>query len=301
MTDDIVKDYRGRFAPSPTGALHFGSLVAAIGSYLDARKNNGAWLVRMEDIDPPREVAGAADDILKTLELFGFEWDEPVMYQSRRHDIYNDAIESLSEKEFVYACTCSRKEISSAGKPGLEGTIYPGTCRYAGNKFNKEHAVRVITPKLRLTFEDRLQGLKTCNLHDEIGDFVLRRRDGLFAYQLAVVVDDAEQNITDIVRGSDLLLSTFRQIHLQSMLGIDRVDYCHLPIAVNEKGEKLSKQTSAPPLDKKNPVSELVRAMMFLGYKVPKAVSKGDLDQFWTWALKTWDLRKLVKNEAIAC
>ncbi|MDH5191994.1 MAG: tRNA glutamyl-Q(34) synthetase GluQRS, partial [Gammaproteobacteria bacterium] len=200
MAGKNISSYRGRFAPSPTGPLHFGSLVAAVGSYLEAKANNGIWLVRMEDIDPPREIPGAADDILKTLEQFGFEWDEEVLFQSSRLDAYEQAFNILKENEFIYPCSCSRKEIAITGKPGLEGTIYSGKCRNKKNIFSDEFAVRVKTGNNKVSFADALQGNKSCNLKNNIGDFIVRRRDGLFAYQLAVVIDDAEQKITHIVR-----------------------------------------------------------------------------------------------------
>lgn len=285
--------YRGRFAPSPTGPLHFGSLIAAVGSYLEALSHNGVWLVRMEDIDPPREIAGAADDILHTLEHFGFEWNEPVMFQSTRIDAYEHALQILKEKEFIYACSCSRKEIYTTGKPGLEGTVYTGTCRNKEIEFDLNLALRIKTRNNKITFNDVLQGNKTCNLQNDIGDFILRRKDGLFAYQLAVVVDDAEQKISHVVRGNDLLHSSFRQIHLQELLELPRVEYCHLPVAVNANGDKLSKQTAAPALDKKHPVGELVRAMQFLNHKPPKEIQKASLPEFWQWAIANWKLDKV--------
>ena len=292
--------YRGRFAPSPTGPLHFGSLVAAVGSYLEARSRNGIWLVRMEDIDPPREIVGAADDILKTLEQFGFEWDEQVMFQSSRLDAYEQAFQTLKEKEFIYACSCSRKEIAATGKPGLEGNIYTGLCRDKEIEFNNDLAIRVKTRNNKISFTDTLQGNKTCNLRKDIGDFIVRRKDGLFAYQLAVVVDDAEQNISHVVRGNDLLNSSFRQIYLQELLELPRVDYCHLPVAINAKGDKLSKQTSAPALDKTHPVDELVRAMKFLNHKPPKKIQQANLAEFWNWAIKNWKLNKVPNHYSLS-
>jgi len=240
--------YRGRFAPSPSGPLHFGSLVAALGSYLDAKAHGGEWLVRIEDIDTPRNVPGAADDILRTLERFGLEWDGPVLYQSFRIDAYEAALEELRRCNLVFPCGCSRKDV---------GDRYPGTCRLGLTG-------RLGTPSWRFRvhgetvhFIDRRLGPQSQNVEDYVGDFVLKRADGLFAYQLAVVVDDAFQGITDVVRGEDLLDSTARQILLQSALSLPQPQYLHLPIVLNDTGQKLSKQTGATALDP-NRVKELL-------------------------------------------
>jgi glutamyl-Q tRNA(Asp) synthetase len=254
----VLGKYRGRFAPSPTGPLHFGSLVAAVGSYVDAKRSAGEWLVRMEDIDTPRVVPGSADAILYSLERFGFAWDGPVLFQSTRIAAYEDALEQLRRNGLIFPCGCSRKDV---------GDRYPGTCRM-------QLTGRVDTPAWRLrvrdevvSFEDRRLGLYRQNVETEVGDFVLKRADGLFAYQLAVVVDDAAQGITDVVRGEDLLNSTPRQILLQRALNLPALRYLHLPIAVNEEGQKLSKQTGAAPLNDAAPSAELRRAMEFLGFQ----------------------------------
>jgi glutamyl-Q tRNA(Asp) synthetase len=240
--------YRGRFAPSPTGPLHLGSLVAALGSYLDAKAHGGEWLVRMEDIDTPRTVPGAADDILRTLERFGLEWDGPVLYQSTRIGTYEAAFEDLRKRDLIFPCGCFRKDVVNR---------YPGTCR---------HGIRgrLDTPSWRFRvsgeivhFEDRRLGPQSQNVQEYVGDFVLKRADGLFAYQLAVVVDDAYQGITDVVRGEDLLDSTARQILLQRALGFPQPRYLHLPLVLNETGQKLSKQNGATALDP-NRVEELL-------------------------------------------
>ncbi len=292
--------YRGRFAPSPTGPLHFGSLIAAVGSYLEARRHGGEWLVRMEDIDPPREVAGADKLILDTLERYGFEWDGEVLYQSRRHEYYLNALDQLSRHSLLYRCGCSRKEIAERGEAlGLPAGVYPGTCRTHQVDTHQQHALRLLTESEPVTFVDALQGPQKQNLEDEVGDFVLRRADGLFAYQLAVVVDDAEQGITEVVRGSDLLDSTPRQILLQRYLGYPTPDYRHLPIAVNREGLKLSKQTFAPALEMANPLPSLWQALQFLGQQPPEVLLEGELDSFWRWSLTHWQSEAVPRRLAI--
>jgi len=255
--------YVGRFAPSPTGPLHFGSLVAALASWLDARAAEGRWLVRIEDLDPPRAVPGAADEILRTLDRLGLGWDGPVLYQSRRSASYEAALESLD----TYWCGCTRREIadSSIGRATDGAQIYPGTCRTGLAPGKTPRALRLRTGGEEIAFTDRVQGPQRQILEREIGDFVLLRADGQFAYQLAVVVDDAEQGVTDVVRGADLLDSTPRQIFLQRLLGYPMPRYLHVPAAVNEAGEKLSKQTGALPVDIKRKAEELARALTFLG------------------------------------
>ena len=245
--------YIGRFAPSPTGPLHFGSLVAAIASFLEAKAQGGKWLVRMEDLDKPREMAGAADDILRTLEGFGFEWSGEVIYQSQRAAIYEAALNTLETKKLIYPCTCSRKEIAdSLTLTSIEGKIYPKTCLTHAPRPNIHAALRAITLDKNIQFNDAIQSqnkdMLSQNLAKEIGDFVLKRADGFYAYQLAVVVDDAAQGVTHVVRGADLLDSTPRQIYLQQLLNFPTPNYAHVPIAVNKNGEKLSKQTLAAPI-----------------------------------------------------
>ncbi len=292
--------YIGRFAPSPTGPLHFGSLLAALASCLEARRRDGQWLVRMEDIDPPREVAGAADLILRTLERYGFEWDGAVLYQSRRHEAYRAALNELHRTGALYACRCSRREaMEAAAAARLTPGVYAGTCRTAGHAVDGPGALRVRTDGALIAFSDRLQGPQRQALEREVGDFVVRRADGLWAYQLAVVVDDAAQGITDIVRGSDLLDSTPRQIHLQHLLDRPTPTYLHLPVAVNAAGEKLSKQTYAPALPMDDPLPSLWQALAFLGQRPPPDLLEGDVPALWRWAVGHWDSTAIPTTRAV--
>lgn len=267
--------YVGRFAPSPTGPLHFGSLVAAVASYLDARAHHGQWLLRMEDIDTPRCVPGAADAILTTLEAFGFAWDGPVLYQSTRSAHYRAALDSLLARSLAFPCACTRKEIGD--QP------YPGTCRQ-GLHGRPARAWRLRVPSEPITFHDRLQGPYTAHLETESGDFVLLRADGLWAYQLAVVVDDHAQGVTHIVRGADLLDSTPRQLYLQTCLGYPHPSYLHVPVATNPQGEKLSKQTFAPALQNQDAPQLLHQALHFLHQPAPLL----PLNELWAWAREHW-------------
>lgn len=284
--------YRGRFAPSPTGPLHFGSVVAALGSYLDARAQGGRWLVRMEDLDPPREQPGAADTILRTLEALGLHWDEAVVYQHTRTADYQTAMDRLLASGAAFPCACSRSEIADSGLTGLEGPVYPGTCR-EGLHGRAARAIRARVDAHSIAFDDGLQGRVTQNLEQEIGDFVIRRADGYFAYQLAVVVDDAAQGITHVVRGADLLLSTPRQIHLQRLLGLPTPIYVHLPVAVNESGEKLSKQTGAEPATLEAPAGTLFAALRFLMQDPPSALRQAPSGELLDWAIGHWQPTRL--------
>jgi glutamyl-Q tRNA(Asp) synthetase len=259
-----LSDYRGRFAPSPTGPLHSGSLVAAVASWLDARAAGGEWLVRIEDVDTTRTVPGAADEILRTLEAFALHWDGEVVRQSERTSLYDDALATLRARGLVYRCRCSRREVADSGAQGPEGAVYPGTCRRAGLGPGTQGADRMLAPATPVEIIDRVQGRIVQRVDLDIGDFVLRRRDRLFAYQLAVVVDDQEQGITDVVRGADLLWSTPRQVALQRALGYRTPGYLHVPIATNAGGEKLSKQTHAIPVEPGD-AAALRAALEFLG------------------------------------
>lgn len=291
--------YRGRFAPSPTGPLHFGSLIAAVGSYLEARTRHGQWLVRMEDLDPPREMPGAADGILQTLERYDFEWDGPVLYQSHRGEAYESALEQLRSNGQLYPCACTRKEITDSAVQGIEGPVYPGICR-AGLHGREPRAWRVRTTQEEIAFDDAIQGRQSQILERDIGDFVLKRADGFYAYQLAVVVDDAAQGITHIVRGADLLDSTPRQIWLQRLLGMPTPHYMHLPVAANRAGEKLSKQTLATPLNLADPRPALWQALRFLGQQPPDELARADLDSVWAWARLHWQSQHIPHARALA-
>ena len=294
-----VLGYRGRFAPSPTGVLHFGSLIAAVGSYLEAKSHGGEWLVRIEDLDKPREVPAASYKILRSLEALGMEWDHEVIYQDQRKDIYENVLTMLNRRGLIYPCTCTRKEISSSSIAGISGQIYAGTCRNNVQNDDRLGAVRIKTNSNIIEFEDTLYGLINQNLQNETGDFVLRRSDKIYAYQLAVVVDDSEQGITNVVRGADLLDSTPRQIYLQKLLGYTTPTYMHLPVAVNSHGEKLSKQTKAAHLDVSNPVKQLIGAVNFLGQKPPTELVGENVMSFWKWAFINWDPGKILKKRTI--
>ena len=287
--------YIGRFAPSPTGPLHFGSLVAAVGSYLEAKTHEGEWFVRIEDVDTPRKVSGASSDILRTLEQLGMKWDGDVVYQSQRGAFYQEAIHSLTALDLTYTCICTRKEILDSSIMGIIGPIYPGTCRHAQTN-EKPSARRLRTNDNPIGFEDAVQGRVEQRLESNTGDFVLRRADGVFAYQLAVVVDDAKQKITHVVRGEDLLDSTPRQIYLQQLLGYSVPDYMHLPVVTNRNGNKLSKQTRAMPLDISKAVPQLVAALNFLGQRPPADLDKGNISVFWQWALENWQVAQIPRK-----
>ena len=288
----------GRFAPSPTGPLHFGSLLAALASYLEARNKQGQWLVRMEDLDKPREVKGAASHILKTLEQFGFEWDGEVIYQSQRSDLYQDALFQLEKQSLIYRCQCSRKEIADSAIQGIDGLIYPGTCRHT-QATQMPYASRIKVNDIPITFNDAIQGSIAQHLATQVGDFVLKRADGLFAYQLAVVVDDFQQGVTDIVRGADLLDSTPRQIYIQQQLDIPTPHYAHIPVASNAAGEKLSKQTLAPAIEAKDASAWLIKSLAFLGQNPPSELITNTPSEILSWAKQHWQLKKIPKQRSI--
>jgi glutamyl-Q tRNA(Asp) synthetase len=284
---------RGRFAPSPTGPLHFGSLVAAIASWLDARRAKGEWLVRIEDIDETRTVPGAADDILRTLEAFGLAWDGAVEWQTRRKPLYEAALEKLRGAGLSYRCRCSRKEIADSGLRGIEGAVYPGTCRHLALGRDAAGAERFAVAAGRVEFVDRVQGVISQDVARDVGDFVLKRRDGLHAYQLAVVVDDAEQGVTDVVRGADLMASTARQILLQRALGLPTPRYLHFPVAADAAGEKLSKQTLAPAVDARAAGALVAQALAFLGQP---AAPPGEPARMLAQAVEKWDAGAIPKG-----
>lgn len=270
-------------------------------SYADARHQRGAWFVRIEDIDIPRTVAGAADNILRTLEAYGMQWDEEVIYQSARLDAYHAALEQLRAQNLIYPCACSRKEIAdSSTNAGIDGLVYPGTCRHGLLEGKTARAWRVLTENAGIAFDDAAQGHIAHNLANDIGDFVLYRADGIFAYQLAVVVDDAEQDITDVVRGADLLDSTTRQIYLQQKLGFTTPRYLHVPVATDSNGQKLSKQTLAQAVDIENPISALFAALNFLGQMPAQELLSSDVKTFWKWTIEHWDKSRIPRARSLS-
>ena len=283
--------YVGRFAPSPTGPLHAGSLVAALASRLDALAHGGHWLLRIEDLDPPREVPGAAADIIATLAAFGFRHDGPIVFQSQRHAGYQQAFDRLRDAGWIYPCGCTRREIAdslqrqgqAAGRH--QEKVYPGTCRAGMRPGQPVRAWRVRVDDTVVRWRDARLGEREEALARSVGDFVLRRADGLWAYQLAVVVDDALQGVTHVVRGDDLLGASARQIHLQQLLGWPRPAYRHLPVLTDAHGEKLSKQTGAPALRSAQPLPALEQALAHLGI-APTGASR--LDEFWDRAVAAW-------------
>ncbi|WP_373740789.1 tRNA glutamyl-Q(34) synthetase GluQRS [Neisseria sp.] len=291
--------YIGRFAPSPTGLLHIGSLLTALASYADARAHGGRWLVRMEDLDPPREMKGAAADILRTLEAFGFEWDGETAFQSRRHALYRETLGRLKSAGLVYPCHCSRKDWQNAARAGADGFVYNGRCgaadfRPSETDLLKTPAWRIRTPDRVIGFQDRIVGHYAQNIARDIGDFVLLRADGCWAYQLAVVADDIEQGVTHIVRGQDLLVSAPRQIHLQQCLGAPEPSYAHLPLLTNAQGQKWSKQTLAPALNTAKRGQLLRQAMRYLNIPdIPETDTPQDL---LAWTVQHWDIARVPKN-----
>lgn len=270
-----------------------GSLVAALASYLDARSHNGTWLVRMEDLDPPRESKEAADQILFALDELGLHWDGSVLYQSKRHDAYLDAINTLESQTLVFACDCSRQQIQEHG-----GT-YPGTCRERQLPAKKGTALRCRVGNEDQYFSDRLQGSQRQSLKEEVGDFVIRRKDGLYAYQLAVVVDDAFQEVSHIVRGIDLMDSTPRQIYLQKALGLPQPHYMHIPVIINAQGQKLSKQHHAAPIATSRPEALLVQALEYLDQAPDPALLNSTADDILAWGIRHWQPQGLTGKQSL--
>jgi glutamyl-Q tRNA(Asp) synthetase len=302
-TDSPQPPYRGRYAPSPTGPLHFGSLVAALASYCDARAARGQWLLRIEDVDVPRSRPGAEAAILATLERYGFAWDGDVVRQSERSAIYAEAVDHLRASVGVYECACSRRELETAAVgPGGE-RVYPGTCRDgipASMRDRTRRAVRVRVDAASIAFRDRVQGAQAQDLARDVGDFVVRRADGLYAYQLAVVVDDALQGVTHVVRGADLLASTPRQIFLARALRYPPLSYLHVAIALNAAGAKISKQTGAAPLPR-DPLPALLAAWNFLGQPPPEGDEMPhSVEAFWSWAIGRWNAAQLPPTAMLA-
>jgi glutamyl-Q tRNA(Asp) synthetase len=289
---DSPRPYRGRFAPSPSGPLHFGSLVAAVGSFLEARSHGGQWLVRIEDLDPPRVKPGAAEDILATLDRLGLHWDGPVLFQSARTAAYVDAIEHLAAQDRLRPCRCSRSLLAglpvNRNRTKGDEIFHPAQCPPEAESPDTTPTWRFRAPDRVVEFLDRVQGIQQENVARTVGDFVLRRRDGLVAYQLAVVVDDAAQGVTHVVRGMDLLASTARQILLQEALGVPRPGYLHLPLAVDESGLKLSKSDDAPALTGVAPSAQVVAALDFMRQAPPPELARAPLSVVWAWAIANW-------------
>ncbi|OTP83868.1 tRNA glutamyl-Q(34) synthetase GluQRS [Gilliamella apicola] len=285
--------YIGRFAPSPSGPLHFGSLVTALGSYLQAKSCFGKWLVRIEDIDPPREVKGASSLILKTLEALHLYWDDEILYQSNCSERYQAVLQSLLNKQQAYYCNCTRQRIHN-----LANKIYDGFCRnrLLSVKDKDQLAIRIKQNHPVLTFTDKIRGEQTAQLADALEDFIIHRKNGLFAYNLVVVLDDHEQGITEIVRGADLLTVTVKQISLYQLLGFCIPTYCHLPLVLDKNGNKLSKQNHARPIDLNNLKELTVQALQFLGQKVPKDWQDATQQQLLDWAIQHWQLTNVPKQ-----
>ncbi|MDV6251289.1 tRNA glutamyl-Q(34) synthetase GluQRS [Vibrio sp. EA2] len=279
-----MTSYVGRFAPSPSGPLHFGSLVAALGSYFQAKANHGTWLVRIEDLDPPREMPGATQAILQALQAYQLHWDGEVVYQSQRHHLYQAQIDTWLENGDAYYCQCTRKQIKQ------HGGFYPGTCR---DKNLKEGAIRLKMTKPIASFSDLKHG--TIKIPEQLvnEDFIIKRRDGLFAYNLAVVLDDIDQGVTEVVRGADLIEPTGRQISLYQILGQPEVSYLHLPLAIDDNGNKLSKQNHATAIDIDNPKPALLKAMTFLGFDIPDEIQASDIENILRWGCENWQLEQL--------
>jgi glutamyl-Q tRNA(Asp) synthetase len=283
--------YRGRFAPTPSGPLHFGSITSALGSYLQAKSQSGKWLVRIEDIDKPRNQPGATENILYTLETLGLHWDEDILIQSQRIPVYREILEHLIERDLVYPCICSRSQ--------AKGIPYPGTCRNGISIKKKNRSLRLRTDSNITEFVDQIQGDFHQQLGSDVGDFVLRRADGIIAYHLAVVADDEFQGITEIVRGADLLDSTPRQIYLQKLQDYSTPAYCHLPIATYHNGKKISKQNHAPGVDHKNAAEVLFKALEFLGQQPARESGNASVDEIIQWGIQHWNLSSVPGQHSI--
>lgn len=292
-SDSPKSRYVGRFAPSPSGPLHFGSLLAAVASYLDAKSNEGLWLVRMEDLDPPREPVGTADLILQQLHDFSMQWDSDVLYQSDRLGIYQEILEQLQKEELCFPCDCTRGQIK------LMANAYDGSCRRKKDLPKQEYALRVKVEDITIDINDLIQGNYSQNLATDVGDFVILRKDGLFAYQLAVVADDEYQNISHVIRGMDLLDSTPRQVFLQQKLNYRQLQYGHIPIVINDSGQKLSKQHFAAPINSSEACTLLVKALGYLGQKPDKELLLETPEKILQWGSENWDIQAVPKLATI--
>lgn len=290
-----MPNYIGRFAPSPSGPLHFGSIVAALGSYFQAKSQQGQWLVRMEDLDPPREMQGAATLILKTLEAYGLHWDQDVIYQSQRHHYYQQQIDQWLDSGLAYYCQCTRKQIKQSGG------FYQGHCRTLGLSSPNGCAIRLMVDEPITQFHDQKHA--TIQIQPDLAkeDFIIKRRDGLFAYNLAVVLDDIDQGITEVVRGADLIEPTGRQINLYRYLNHAEVNYLHLPLAVNSHGNKLSKQNHAPAVDLDSPKPVILFAMQFLGFTLPDDFQSANIEHILAWGCQHWHIKQLPNSLSAPC
>jgi glutamyl-Q tRNA(Asp) synthetase len=285
--------YRGRFAPSPTGLLHLGSMYTALASFLQAKSHKGLWLLRLDDVDTPRVTSGASDAIMRTLERHALHWDEAVVMQSRKTESYEAATEQLEAAGRLYPCSCSRKQLATLRLKN-ESVVYPGTCRNARIPRSRPHALRVLAGNAVISVEDKLQGPQCWDMGCEVGDFVVLRRDGVFSYHLATVIDDWESGVTEVLRGCDLLEATPQQIHLQSLLGLRRLDYLHVPIVVNRQGIKLSKQNLAKAVDGRNPSATLFELLLSLNQSPTEDIRGAPTEEILAWATQTWDASKLL-------
>ena len=283
--------YIGRFAPSPTGPLHFGSLYTALASFLQARSQQGLWLLRIDDLDTPRNIKGSADSILKTLDAFGLHWDDSVVYQSQYLDVYHEILDQLVKDKLIYPCTCSRKTLTA---------IYSGVCRDKQTLPNSPYSLRIKTDNRIISFKDELQGLISHNLAEQHGDFILKRKDQIIAYQFAVVIDDDRQHINHVVRGFDLLDSTPRQIYLQQILGLVTPDYMHVPVIIDEQGYKLSKQTRATAVDLKKPHAVIFELLTLLKQNPPSELQHAPSTELLSWAIEHWN-PAMLKNLTAIC
>lgn len=284
----------GRFAPSPTGPLHMGSLICAVASYLDAKAQQGQWLLRIEDLDPPREIDGASESFLRDLKQHGLHWDGDVMWQSRCTPQYEQALQRLRDKAKVYACDCSRQSLREFG------SVYPGVCSERGLPDSRGCALRIAVDERQLSFDDLIQGRQEQRLDQEVGDFIIRRKDRLFAYQLAVAVDDAAQGITHVLRGSDLLESTSRQLYLQQLLGYPRPIYAHIPVLLNAQGSKYSKQAFAAPVGSGDSCENLLAALRFLGQPLPPTTLRQQVGRILDWAREHWQMQRVPAGLAVS-
>jgi len=283
----------GRFAPSPTGPLHLGSLYTALASFLHARSQYGKWLLRIDDLDTPRNVQGAADNILSTLEAFGLHWDDSVVYQSHCLDRYQVYLDELAQNQLVYPCSCSRKTLAS-----IQTTdVYSGLCRNKVNPPDSPYALRVKTDARVIGFDDGLQGFIARNIAEHYGDFILKRKDGIIAYQFAVVIDDYLQQVNQVVRGFDLLMETPKQMYLQQLLGLPCPDYMHVPIIVDQQGYKLSKQTRALAVDLTTPNQVIFELLGLLQQNPPVELQRGSINELLSWAITHWNIEPLKKRQ----